>query len=52
MKIAVMARLLAIWDMKVNSSQYFTFDVNIAVFEKLSFNPDPSPVGKYCPSAG
>ena len=42
MKIAIMASLIAIWDMKVNSSQYFTFDVKIVVFEKLPPHPDPS----------
>jgi hypothetical protein len=47
-----MACLFAIGDMNENSSQYFTFDVNIVVFEKLSFNPGPSPDDKYCPSAG
>jgi hypothetical protein len=48
MKITVMASLIAIRDMNVNSSQYFTFDVNIVVFEKLSSNPNPYPAGKYC----
>jgi hypothetical protein len=48
MKIAVMASLFAIRDMNVNSSQYFTFDVNIVVFEKLSSNLNPSLAGKYC----
>jgi hypothetical protein len=52
MKIAIMASLFAVRDMNVNSSQYFTFDVNIVVFEKLSFNPGSSPVGKCCPRAG
>ena len=47
MKVAVMASLFAKWDMNVNSSQYFTFDVNIVVFEKLSSNLNLSPAGKY-----
>ena len=42
MKIAIMASLIAIGDMKINSSQYFTFDVKIVVFEKISPHPDPS----------
>ena len=42
MKIAIMASLIAVGDMNVYSSQYFTFDVKIVVFEKLSPHPSPS----------
>jgi hypothetical protein len=52
MKIAIVASLFAIRDMNVYSSQSFTFDVKILVFEKLSLHPDPSPDGKCWPCSG
>ena len=47
MKIAIIASLFAIGDMNVNTSQYFTFDTKIVVFEKIAHHSDHSPAGKY-----
>ena len=51
MKIAIVASLFAVRDMDIYSSQSFTFDVKIIVFEKFNPHPDHSLAGNnwLCP---